>query len=57
MPFGARLNPAGGARFRLWAPSSPRVALELQDLDDGSPRQLAMLAGQDGWHEIDRADA
>ena len=57
MPFGARLNPAGGARFRLWAPSSPRVALELQDLDDGSLRQLAMLAGQDGWHEIDRADA
>jgi maltooligosyltrehalose trehalohydrolase len=57
MPFGARLVPAGGARFRLWAPSSPRVALELQDFSGGAPRRIAMHAGQDGWHEIDMADA
>jgi maltooligosyltrehalose trehalohydrolase len=57
MPFGAWLEPAGGARFRLWAPSSPRVALELQDFSGGAPRHLAMHAGQDGWHEIDMADA
>ena len=57
MPFGASLLPAGGARFRLWAPSSPRVALQVQAQDDGAPLRLAMHAGQDGWHEIDVADA
>ena len=27
MPFGARLLPDGGARFRLWAPDARRVDL------------------------------
>jgi len=57
MPFGASLLPAGGARFRLWAPSSPRVALQLQAQNDGAPLRLAMHAGPNGWHEIDVADA
>src|SRR3984957_1594178 len=57
MPFGASLLAAGGARFRLWAPSSPRVALQVQARNDSAPLRLAMRAGPDGWHEIDVADA
>jgi maltooligosyltrehalose trehalohydrolase len=57
MPFGASLLQAGGVRFRLWAPSSPRVALELQVRAGGAPMRFAMRAGEDGWHEIDVADA
>jgi malto-oligosyltrehalose trehalohydrolase len=40
--------PAGGARFRLWAPSQPRIALVL---DDEAPRD--MQRGADGWHVLD----
>jgi malto-oligosyltrehalose trehalohydrolase len=44
--------PAGGVRFRLWAPSQARVALVL---DDDPPR--AMRRGADGWHTFDALDA
>ncbi len=55
MPFGAALLPAGGTQFRLWAPSSARVELELQT-DLRAPRRIAMRA-TDGWHEAVVADA
>jgi maltooligosyltrehalose trehalohydrolase len=58
MPFGAALKPAGGTRFRLWAPSSSRVALELDAHGGGAPpMRFAMHAAEGGWHEIDIADA
>lgn len=57
MPFGATLREAGGVGFRLWAPSSPRVELELQVHAAGTPTRLLMHAGEGGWHEIDVADA
>jgi maltooligosyltrehalose trehalohydrolase len=57
MPFGPSLRPSGGTRFRLWAPSSPHVALELDVHGGGAPMRFAMHAGEGGWHEIDIADA
>ncbi len=50
MPFGAEVQPEGGVRFRLWAPSADRVDLCLGAPD--APRILAMdrLAG--GWYEL-----
>jgi maltooligosyltrehalose trehalohydrolase len=52
MPFGCALNPEGGARFRLWAPSSATVMLELTLPDADAPTEHAMRSLQ-GWHEID----
>jgi len=51
MPFGAQLLPGGGARFRLWAPSSPRVSLELRISTADEPLVLEMRSDQ-GWHEV-----
>jgi maltooligosyltrehalose trehalohydrolase len=51
MPFGAALLPRGGTRFRLWAPSSPRVDLQLQTHGDERWMQLAMHSLEGGWHE------
>jgi len=47
LPFGATLLPAGQTRFRLWAPSSETVSLEL---DGQAP--LPMQAADGGWHEL-----
>jgi maltooligosyltrehalose trehalohydrolase len=52
MPFGAALLPRGGARFRLWAPSSPRVELQLQCQGTDIWRRHAMRSLDGGWHEI-----
>jgi maltooligosyltrehalose trehalohydrolase len=57
MPFGATLRGGRGARFRLWAPSSARVELELQVQATGTLTRLLMQADEGGWHEIDVADA
>lgn len=46
MPFGAEVA-GGGARFRLYAPASPKVALEI---GHENPRVVDMVAGEDGWH-------
>jgi len=51
MPFGATLLPAGGTRFRLWAPSCSSVTLELQISTADDAMQRTMLA-TDGWHEV-----
>jgi maltooligosyltrehalose trehalohydrolase len=51
MPFGCALNPEGGARFRLWAPSSATVMLELALPDADAPTEHAMRSLH-GWHEI-----
>lgn len=56
MPFGCALDPKGGARFRLWAPSSAAVTLELQRPDAGERARHAMRC-DNGWHEIDVPDA
>ncbi len=47
MPFGAAVDPAGGVRFRLWAPALDRVTLRLLDPDG----DVAMTAAGDGWFE------
>jgi len=47
LPFGATLLPDGQTRFRLWAPSSETVSLEL---DGQAP--LPMQAASGGWHEL-----
>src|SRR5580698_201670 len=56
MPFGCALHPAGGARFRLWAPSSATAILELTLPHANAPARHSMRK-LDGWHEIDVADA
>ena len=48
MPFGAAVLPAGGARFRLWAPSANQVEL---CLDRPSAIALPMRALDAGWYE------
>jgi maltooligosyltrehalose trehalohydrolase len=48
MPFGAAVLPAGGARFRLWAPSANQVEL---CLDRPSAMALPMRALDGGWYE------
>ena len=48
MAFGAEMA-GGGARFRLWAPASPTVRLEI-GRDD--PRVIEMQAQAQGWHEV-----
>jgi maltooligosyltrehalose trehalohydrolase len=57
MPFGTTLLAEGGVRFRLWAPSSPQVELELQAESDGGPRRIVMRAREGGWHEIEVEEA
>jgi maltooligosyltrehalose trehalohydrolase len=51
MPFGCALKP-DGARFRLWAPSSAHVELELTLPGDARAARHAMRCA-DGWHEIE----
>ncbi|MHB8549993.1 MAG: malto-oligosyltrehalose trehalohydrolase [Acidiferrobacterales bacterium] len=50
MPFGAEVLPAGGVRFRLWAPAAHEVTLCIQD--GGAARTLPMKILQDGWFEL-----
>ena len=56
MPFGCALKPEGGARFRLWAPSSVAVTLELTLPGADAPTRHAMR-NLHGWHETDVAEA
>src|ERR1700722_4333636 len=53
MPFGAALLPQGTTRFRLWAPGSTRVELELH----GSTGRHDMTLMEHGWHELTLASA
>ena len=50
MPFGARLLDAGGAQFRLWAPSAQRVELMLSAPDQSI---VPMQAAAGGWHQCE----
>jgi malto-oligosyltrehalose trehalohydrolase/4-alpha-glucanotransferase len=54
MPFGACLRSDGTVRFRLWAPSHPKIQIQL----DGKAA-LDMTPHCAGWHELatDRARA
>ena len=54
MPFGAALLEDGRVRFRLWAPDSTRVELELEGDTAGA---LSMHAAESGWHELKVAQA
>ena len=49
--FGAQLVPHIGTRFRLWAPSCPRVELEV--LQAARWASHPMSASVAGWHELD----
>jgi maltooligosyltrehalose trehalohydrolase len=46
MPFGAEVLPAGGVRFRLWAPGAAEVVLAL----DGS--SFPVKSAGEGWFEL-----
>lgn len=49
MPFGARLDPNGGATFRLWAPAARSLALQWQ-AGPGTEVQVTEAAREaDGW--------
>ncbi len=50
MPFGAAVRDDGSVRFRLWAPSAPRVDLKLNS--GGPGRILPMQALDGGWYEL-----
>ena len=56
MPFGACLQPGGGARFRLWAPDAHRVELVRSAGPDAGSAPMRALP--DGWFElaVPRAD-
>jgi maltooligosyltrehalose trehalohydrolase len=56
MPFGAQLLPGGGTRFRLWAPSSPRVLLELR-ISDADEAFVVEMHAERGWHEVTVVEA
>ena len=47
LPFGAEVQDDGTTRFRLWAPSVPQVALELDGRDP-----VPMQAEAGGWHSL-----
>ena len=49
MPFGAEVQPDGGVRFRLWAPSVRRASLVLET------RETPMGALPEGWFEAETA--
>lgn len=55
MPFGATVLREAGTLFRLWAPSSPVVDLELQIREDRATHRMNRVDG--GWHELRVADA
>ena len=55
MPFGCELLPAGGVRFRLWAPALSAVQLALNGPDVTSTRAMSAVGG--GWFELDCPDA
>ena len=46
LPFGAILQPGGTARFRIWAPSTPKLTLEVE-----GQRPLDMAPQPGGWFE------
>jgi malto-oligosyltrehalose trehalohydrolase len=46
MPFGAEVLPAGGVRFRLWAPAATQVDLSFED------HFLPMKRQGEGWFEL-----
>ena len=47
LPFGAELQPGGGTRFRLWAPSVQVVVLERDGLEP-----VPMKSEDGGWHSV-----
>jgi malto-oligosyltrehalose trehalohydrolase len=55
MPFGARLLPGGGARFRLWAPAAGRVDLVRSAGPDAGEAPMRRLP--DGFFELTVARA
>ncbi|PKO61109.1 MAG: malto-oligosyltrehalose trehalohydrolase, partial [Betaproteobacteria bacterium HGW-Betaproteobacteria-17] len=55
MTFGAALLPAGGVRFRLWAPGAAKVSLCLER--DGEKRILPMPRREEGWFHLETAEA
>ncbi len=47
MPFGAKVLPGGGVRFRLWAPAQQSIEVVLNERGDALP----MARRSDGWFE------
>jgi malto-oligosyltrehalose trehalohydrolase len=53
LPQGAELEPAGGVRFRLWAPDCAQIGIEIESTvaaDD--PTVTFMQASGAGWHQL-----
>jgi malto-oligosyltrehalose trehalohydrolase len=55
MPFGAAVQDDGSVRFRLWAPSAPRVDVKFNS--GGPGRVLPMRALEGGWYELITSEA
>jgi maltooligosyltrehalose trehalohydrolase len=53
MPFGATVMAGGGVRFRLWAPGSAGIGLQLEAPGAQSFIEHPMQAQAAGWHELD----
>ncbi len=51
MPFGAFLNPEGGAGFRLWAPAARQAELAFYSAPAAPPRLIAAECDAQGWWE------
>ncbi|MGA8053819.1 MAG: malto-oligosyltrehalose trehalohydrolase [Burkholderiales bacterium] len=56
MPFGCELLPAGGARFRLWAPAAREVAVRLHD-NSGATRDFPATSTAAGWFQLEQPSA
>jgi malto-oligosyltrehalose trehalohydrolase len=56
MPFGAQVLPAGGVRFRLWAPAARQVSLVLESAA-APQRVLPLEKDADGWVDFTTGEA
>jgi maltooligosyltrehalose trehalohydrolase len=56
LPFGAELLAVGGTRFRLWAPGSEQVGVDIVE-GPGAGSTHVMQRAPNGWHEVLAAEA
>ncbi|HVS53347.1 MAG TPA: malto-oligosyltrehalose trehalohydrolase [Opitutaceae bacterium] len=49
LPVGAEAQPGGGVHFRVWAPRSPTVAVELLGEKNDAPRTVSLAAESGGY--------
>src|SRR5581483_9285128 len=57
LPIGAEPVAGGGTHFRVWAPRSRHVKVQLGDSGPGSPREFELGAESDGYFSGQIAEA